>query len=351
MNLILMARRWFTTETSVEMTFFLLLLLNIVSGQIILQTEPQGDTNKPLAQFPAESSSTPTPARIELEFDANELYPNRRFEEDDIEVANEMRYSLPRCGMNFVNEGHKIVGGRHALIGEFPWQVSLQTAKFSGRYSHYCGAAIISPHWIITASHCVDDFVPSEIKAVSGAWDLRKVSSYYGGQHQTYISKIIMHADYDSEHNLRNDIALLKVSNPFDLSSSSLMPINSVCLPQSGLEVFGHATVSGWGKLSESGGLSDTLRAVNVTVMGDSECRTFYGQRIQKKMVCAGYIYGGKDACQGDSGGPLVQKVNGRYNLIGVVSWGIGCARAESPGVYTQVSQYIDWIHRVIATK
>lgn len=201
--------------------------------------------------------------------------------------------------------------------------------------------------WIITASHCVSDFQPHEIQVVGGAFDLRKSS--LGSVARTGVKKIVKRADYVPTGNLKNDLALIKVTIPFDLSASSLLPINAVCLPEPEREFHGTATVSGWGKLSEDGKLSETLRAVNVTMMSDSECRAYYGKhRIEDKMTCAGFEYGGKDACQGDSGGPLVGHVDGRTVLVGVVSWGIGCARAHNPGVYTQVSKYIDWIYDVV---
>lgn len=214
--------------------------------------------------------------------------------------------------------------------------------------THYCGAAILSSEWIVTAAHCVEDFQANEIQAVAGAFDLRRVG--FGSDARTGIKKIVKHAGYEPSQNLVNDIALLKVSIPFDLSANSLLPINSVCLPEKDSEFTGYATVSGWGKVDEDGNLSDTMRAVNVSMMTDEACRLQYGNRIMEKMACAGFDRGGKDACQGDSGGPLVKLVNGRYTLIGVVSWGIGCARAHSPGVYTQVSRYINWIQEKAST-
>ncbi|KAI1289216.1 Trypsin-1 [Halotydeus destructor] len=254
-----------------------------------------------------------------------------------------------RCGQTFSKfAGHKIVGGRSALMGEFPWQVSLQTTKYGGSPSHYCGGTILNSDWVVTASHCVDGFSSNEIQVVAGAFDLKR--AFPGMVARTGVQRIVMHEFYDSGNNMKNDIALLKVSIPFDLSTSSLTPISPICLPDRNQEFGGYAVVSGWGKVSENGQLADVLRAVNVTMMSDYECRQFYGaQKIDDKMACAGYGSGGRDACQGDSGGPLVKPIGGSNVLVGVVSWGIGCARAGNPGVYTQVSRYIDWIHGIIA--
>ncbi|XP_049649170.1 snake venom serine protease gussurobin-like [Accipiter gentilis] len=89
----------------------------------------------------------------------------------------------------------------------------------------------------------------------------------------------------------------------------------------------------------------DTPQCVNVTVVGDDQCRTAYGSKITEGMLCAGVAAGGKDSCQGDSGGPLV--CNGV--LQGIVSWGDHpCGQAGKPGVYSEVYDYLPWIRETI---
>lgn len=90
---------------------------------------------------------------------------------------------------------------------------------------------------------------------------------------------------------------------------------------------------------------------MEVVVLPQSECRngtTYRPGQITDNMMCAGYISeGGKDACSGDSGGPLQTTFDeqpGQYQLAGIVSWGVGCARPQSPGVYTRVNQYLRWL-------
>ncbi|XP_054709106.1 trypsin-1-like [Uloborus diversus] len=113
--------------------------------------------------------------------------------------------------------------------------------------------------------------------------------------------------------------------------------------------VTGMATVTGWGTTSQGGSLSETLRAVDVPIMTDDECRKAYEDMIEDSMICAGYEEGGKDSCQGDSGGPFVQRSeSGVSTLIGIVSWGKGCAQPNNPGVYTETAHFMDWIVRTM---
>merc|ERR1712007_235743 len=109
--------------------------------------------------------------------------------------------------------------------------------------------------------------------------------------------------------------------------------------------------MGGWGVTSPSGGggVSDKLMTVDVNAISNNDCNNHgsgqnsYKGQISDHMLCAKVPQGGKDSCQGDSGGPLVDN-NGVQ--IGVVSWGIGCAEKEHPGVYARVSKEFDWIEK-----
>merc|ERR1711976_441827 len=117
------------------------------------------------------------------------------------------------------------------------------------------------------------------------------------------------------------------------------MGVDGIYLPHGMEEHFGTATVSGWGTLSSGGRSPDTLYAVDVPIVSDSSCRSSYGQSdIADSMICAGEE--GKDSCQGDSGGPLVCGIS----QCGIVSWGYGCAVDGYPGVYTQLSYFLDFV-------
>lgn len=161
------------------------------------------------------------------------------------------------------------------------------------------------------------------------------------------FDNVIVHEDYDNV-TMRNDIALVKTKRkiPLELRSNDV-GINTICLPQPSDEFSGKATVTGFGFLEEEGEGVNEMRATNVMILPDSLCKESYSSFDPTIMLCAGWPEGGKDACQGDSGGPLVQRQDLSDNsvLVGVVSYGKGCARENSPGVYTRVSAYVDWIY------
>ncbi|XP_046808053.1 venom protease-like [Lucilia cuprina] len=119
--------------------------------------------------------------------------------------------------------------------------------------------------------------------------------------------------------------------------------------------------VIGWGKTMEGGTSSNVLQELQIPIYDNQVCRDRYKQQnrlftenqFDRAVLCAGVLSGGKDTCQGDSGGPLMIPENYgnnvRFYLIGVVSYGIGCARPEIPGVYSSTQFFIDWIAQKVA--
>jgi len=93
---------------------------------------------------------------------------------------------------------------------------------------------------------------------------------------------------------------------------------------------------------------TECLRAVTIPIINQNQCETMYKYSQQKfldNMMCAGYKEGGVDACKGDSGGPLACYIQGSYKLVGVVSWGYGCGKADNPGVFTRIQPFLNWIN------
>ncbi|KAJ4431232.1 hypothetical protein ANN_19829 [Periplaneta americana] len=149
------------------------------------------------------------------------------------------------------------------------------------------------------------------------------------------VSKVVSHADFSKYFDLDCDMALLKVENPFEIGPM----VKPIPLAKTPLKSSSIIVVSGWGTTEEAGDLANTLLKVEIPVVPHWECKWLYGaNKISENMFCGGRA--GKDSCQGDSGGPVVS--NGI--LIGVVSWGEGCARPGYPGVYADVYKLRSWV-------
>lgn len=232
-----------------------------------------------------------------------------------------------------------IVGGNEATPGEWPWQVRVLPSIY------LCGGSLIDPEWVLTAAHCVvddfgDPYSPAEITLILGE---HNTSISEPSEQLPGVSQVIVHENYNA-FTSNNDIALLKLDSPATLNARVAVVDLA---PDSIIAAGTLATVTGWGTLSSGGFPSSTLQEVEVPVISNATCNApdYYNESVTANMLCAGYAQGGKDSCQGDSGGPLViENGAGGWKLIGVVSWGIGCAGPKQPGVYTRVSKYIGWI-------
>ncbi|XP_040571316.1 trypsin-1 [Lepeophtheirus salmonis] len=220
----------------------------------------------------------------------------------------------------------KIVGGNAVKPNSIPYQISFQLK--SG--FHFCGGSIIDKDTVLTAAHCCQNFEPEEVQIVAGEHNLSKVS---GIEQIANVSFIKYHEDYATK-GTNNDICLLKLESSLEFNDK----VDAVNLPRKNKKFKGNVRVSGWGSVTPGGESSDFLRSVDVKIMSFAKCNLLYLNALDKSMLCAGARR--KDSCQGDSGGPLTKK----NTLVGVVSWGIGCASPWFPGVYTKVSKFIDWI-------
>jgi trypsin len=222
----------------------------------------------------------------------------------------------------------KIVGGVEAADGEFPFMVSLQYD------SHFCGGSLIGPHWVLTAAHCAGS--TQGLSVYLGSNNLEN-----GNGVRISATQVIVHPKFDAEK-LDFDFALVKLSRDANVEFVGLNE-QDFQIPND-FSIF--ATTAGWGLTQESSfELSNQLMKVDVPLVTENDCDAAYSGMITDQMICAGLPDGGKDSCQGDSGGPLLTKdAEGKTKLLGVVSWGIGCARPNQYGVYSKVSSVINWI-------
>ncbi|KAK2829439.1 hypothetical protein Q7C36_017429 [Tachysurus vachellii] len=246
------------------------------------------------------------------------------------------------CGQPPLNS--KIVGGADASPGFWPWQVSFQSGG-----SHFCGGSLISADWVLSAAHCFQSITASKVQVLLG---LANVQGTKPNMQQRNASKIINHEGYNYNITLYNDIALVQLSSSVTFNNYVL----PVCLAASKSSFPGGTAVwiTGYGQVASNVSLPypQTLQEVQVPIVSNSDCAKVYGSNvILDNMICAGITQGGKDSCQGDDGGPLVVKQNTTWVQAGIVSFGNGCAKPNSPSVYTRVSQYQDWINSKISSK
>ncbi|XP_058138105.1 transmembrane protease serine 9 [Dasypus novemcinctus] len=247
------------------------------------------------------------------------------------------------CGLQTAwKAAGRIVGGMEASPGEFPWQVSLRENN-----EHFCGAAILTARWLVSAAHCFNEFQDPR------AWVAYAGTTYLSGSEastvRARVARILRHPAYNPE-TADFDVAVLELRSPLPFGSH----VQPVCLPAA-THLFPprkKCLISGWGYLKEDFLVKpEVLQKATVELLDEGLCASLYGHSLTDRMVCAGYLHGQVDSCQGDSGGPLVcEEPSGRFFLAGIVSWGIGCAEARRPGVYARVTRLRDWILETIAT-
>jgi len=238
----------------------------------------------------------------------------------------------PELGM----ETQEIVGGTATQITSVPWQVSLQSAAGA----HFCGGSIISPTWIVTAAHCVAEGAPGRIVA-----GISRTSQSASGQVRN-VKRVISYPGY-TDPTAGKDAALIELTTPLTIDGTSVKAIRPITSASSAaLTAPGvMATVSGWGTTTEGAQtLPDQLQSVQVPIVALTAANTAYNMTLTEDQLAAGTSAGGKDSCQGDSGGPLVVMNGGEAQLAGIVSWGEGCARANTPGLYGRVSSFAKWM-------
>nr|XP_047919411.1 transmembrane protease serine 4 isoform X2 [Anser cygnoides] len=227
----------------------------------------------------------------------------------------------------------RVLGGRPAAIESWPWQVSLQY-----RTEHICGGSIIDPSWILTAAHCFRN------NPILQSWRVKVGSDLLSGSTTLAVEKVLL-AEVTPPSPKNNDIALVKLQSPLQVSDR----IKPICLPYFDEELVPGTSlwVTGWGYTKEHGKLSETLQQAEVKLVDTTSCNlAAYHGEVTEKMLCAGLPQGGVDTCQGDSGGPLMY-LGRHWQVVGIVSWGQGCGTPSTPGVYTGVRAYLNWIYTV----
>ncbi|XP_075222262.1 venom protease-like isoform X2 [Lycorma delicatula] len=267
-----------------------------------------------------------------------------------IESDNQSPSQFPRqCGKT-ESSVNRITGGRPATLRAWPWVVALGYRSSNTRpISWSCGGALVTNRHVVTAAHCVAN--KRLVMVRLGDLDLNTTSD--GANHVDIpVDRSFVHDDYNAARHT-TDIAIVRLRNPVNFSPD----VQPICLPfpqnlRTKSIVSFSPFIAGWGALAWTDygpkPYPTQLYEAQVKVRTTEECIAAYSKLprnpavIDDRVICAGG--GKKDACAGDSGGPLMLPQQGLFYLYGVVSYGHKCAEPGFPGVYTRITEYLDWI-------
>uniref|UniRef100_U5ET91 CLIP domain-containing serine protease n=1 Tax=Corethrella appendiculata TaxID=1370023 RepID=U5ET91_9DIPT len=265
---------------------------------------------------------------------------------------------IDECGAAGIQD--RIVGGEITPLGEYPWMARLGYDRGLKGFAYSCGGSIINNKHIITAAHCITD--------IPNTWKLKhiRLGEWFTDTDPDCqddvcadnvvdidVDKIILHPNYNSDgKHQQNDIALIKVKHPIKYTDW----VQPICLPTTqSLKTASTENevlyVAGWGA-TETVYSSKYKLHLNITEVPLSQCANSYNRHFDLSLSDSQICVGGerdRDSCKGDSGGPLMRLVNGPnlpyWYLVGIVSFGPQyCGTENIPGVYTKVSNYMNWI-------
>ncbi len=234
----------------------------------------------------------------------------------------------------------RIIGGEPANTSDWKFIASLVRKGQPTSIGHFCGGSFLGGKYILTAAHCVEGLNANDLDIVLGLYDQNRESQ----AQRIAVNNIYSHTAYNS-HTTNNDIALIELEHSVDSATIDLATPEVL----DSVRVGDKLHVAGWGNTSTTDRVYPTvLQQVDLEYVDRATCQNLSGNysNVSDDGICAGYYWGGKDSCQGDSGGPLIVDDNGINKLLGVVSWGDGCAQPNAYGVYANVAhfQHNGWI-------
>ncbi|KAK0051401.1 transmembrane protease serine 9 [Biomphalaria pfeifferi] len=305
--------------------------------------------------------------KIKQEIEESFLNSLKKFKLTNIESIwsklnrSSKHHNSERCGLPMNARFRRVVGG--ALVGRcvYPWMVYI--SRDPGK-DDLCGGTLVSDRHILTAAHCFD-FLESR-------WPTLTIGEYIKGEERVASKFVtsnytaVSHPNYDS-FTYSHDIALLTLAQPIDLDKFECL--NPICLPQPRqfVSIGDSCSVAGWGSTSRTINApavsTSFLMSTSVRVVNGSYCQDKFGSLYNPRIhICAGDMSGSSDSCLGDSGGPFMcshdvtnkgntEDETSRLYLMGVISaGGAPCAQKDTPALYTNISQVMDWIQTEMAS-
>ncbi|KDR21543.1 venom serine protease-like [Zootermopsis nevadensis] len=246
--------------------------------------------------------------------------------------------SLPRrqnctCGLK---KEYRIVNGHETGVNEYPMMAGLVDFRLK---DVFCGATVIATRYCLTASHCLVNRPTEYTGVLIGDHDI-SIGNETNSTRLLNTESFRSHPLYDSVTQA-NDIAVIRVAQDILFGPE----VGPACLPylypatNAGTVV----DVLGWGTIEHAGEKSDRLLETQLDVISINTCREVFGSKVSLvNQLCT--FRNGTDACQADSGGPVLwMGPENRLQLVGIISYGRGCA-TDFPGVNTRVNPYIGWI-------
>jgi len=214
----------------------------------------------------------------------------------------------------------QIVGGSQVSTAQYGYAVFLTDPNGF----QFCGGTLVTHLKVVTAAHCVTGEKPANLRVVAGRDDKKSNAGV-----TVKVARVWVNPDFTGVES-GSDVAVLTLATRIAYPTAAIATDQAVYRPGT------QSTILGWGRVYENGPTSRYLLAATVPVVSDPDCALAYQHFSATSMVCAGYRQGGVDACQGDSGGPMLIG----STLVGIASWGDGCARSGKFGVYTRVASY-----------
>ncbi|CAB3246531.1 unnamed protein product [Arctia plantaginis] len=269
--------------------------------------------------------------------------------------AEALSVSAAKCDYNTIE---LIIGGENAEPGEFPHMAAIGWVGFNDEYLFSCGGSLISHKFVLTAGHCIrNKNAKNEIPVIVRLGDQNIDNSVNDGANPVDVPIRNIHTNPNYKPPVKyNDIALLELASDVTFSST----IRAACLwTKPNFPGYDKVVATGWGVTDANGREpSKELKKVALNLFENSHCDSLLDwlknrnwDGFRSSQMCAGELRGGKDTCQGDSGSPLqvASKDNQCiFHVVGITSFGKQCAKSDSPGVYTRVSSYLDWIEGIV---